>query len=594
MPTRTASDLFSQALRHLKQDFGYDTFHPTQEKAIKAVLAGKDTFVLMPTGGGKSLCYQIPGLVLPAITIVVSPLIALMKDQVDGLKANGIAAEFLNSSLDSTAQTEITQRTLAGELKILYVSAEKLLSPQFSPLLTQLKPSLFAIDEAHCISAWGHDFRPDYTQLSQLKTRFPATPIIALTATADHSTRVDILKQLELQGPVKLIDSFDRPNISLTVLPGKNRVNAIIDFLTANPNQSGIIYCLSRKQTENLAEKLQHAGYTAGAYHAGMTQPERTRIQQSFVRDRTQIICATIAFGMGIDKSNVRWVIHYNIPKNIEGYYQEIGRAGRDSAPAQSLLLYTYQDIETLKKFGLESTQAALQLGKLDRMKEYAEGVICRRKILLSYFGQHYKGSCGNCDVCANPYPTFDGTELARQALTAVQNDPSFTTKRLVSQLLEHNTSVNFAEWHFYVGQLKNLGLLEVLFDNHQHLALTETGITTLEKNKKVALVSLDSFIDRQEKVTPSAKKIRSTSAAKKDTYNNPLFEILRQERLKLARQKNIAAYMIFSDATLLQMATDKPQSEVEMRAISGVGSVKWQQYGEVFLSLIRENIEQP
>ena len=588
MSKNSAAVLLIQAKQRLKEYFGYDQFHPTQEKAIQAVLAGKDVFVLMPTGGGKSLCYQIPGLILPGITIVVSPLIALMKDQVDGLKANGITAEFLNSSLDSQAQAEIIARVLTGEVRILYVSAEKLLSAHFSSLLTRIQPALFAIDEAHCISAWGHDFRPEYTQLSHLKTTFPNTPIIALTATADHSTRVDILKQLELKNPVKLIDSFDRPNISLTVLPGKNRVTAILDFLTANPNQSGIIYCLSRKQTETLAEKLQQAGYTAGSYHAGMTQALRTRTQQSFVRDRTQIICATIAFGMGIDKSNVRWVIHYNIPKNIESYYQEIGRAGRDSAPAQSVLFYTYKDIETLKKFSLESTQSGLQLGKLERIKEYAEGVICRRKILLRYFGQIYSKECGNCDVCRTPFERFDGTSLVKLILELVKNNASLTSKELVSLLCNQATATTFSEWHFYCSQLKNLGLLQVLFDENQYLVLTGEGENALKKKQKVELVSLDTFIARYETETASTTTVKLSNAAQKDAYKNPLFEILRQERLKLARQKKIAAYLIFSDATLLQMAHEKPQNELEMRAISGIGSAKWKQYGEHFLALIQ------
>jgi ATP-dependent DNA helicase RecQ len=582
--------LFAQAQQSLKEYFGYDQFHPTQEKAIKAVLAGKDVFVLMPTGGGKSLCYQIPGIVLPGITIVVSPLIALMKDQVDGLKVNGIAAEFLNSSLDSRQQAAIVERAVAGELKLLYVSAEKLISAQFSSLLTKLQPSLFAIDEAHCISAWGHDFRPEYTQLSRLKSQFPDTPIIALTATADHSTRVDILKQLELQDPVKLIDSFDRPNISLTVLPGKNRVAIISEFIAAHPDQSGIIYCLSRKQTETLAEKLQHQGLTASSYHAGMTSVERNKVQQNFVRDKTQIICATIAFGMGIDKSNVRWVIHYNIPKNIEGYYQEIGRAGRDGAPAESLLLYTYKDIETLKQFGVDSGQAALQLAKLERMKEYAEGVICRRKILLGYFGQNHAGKCGNCDVCTKPYPAVDATPTARLILQAVKNNPTLTTKSLVSALSQRDSNVGFAQWHFYCAQLKNLYLLEIQFEANQRLNLTPSGTAFLNDNKKISLVTLDAFIERQNTQTTSAKKPRLPKPDKKDIYKNPLFEVLRQARLKLAREKNMAAYLIFSDATLLQMAEEKPANEVQMRAISGVGSAKWSQYGEFFLHAIREN----
>ncbi len=584
-----SQDLFSQAEQILKKTFGYSHFHETQKTAITAVLSGKDAFVLMPTGGGKSLCYQVPALVLPGTAIIISPLIALMKDQVDALQANGVAAEFLNSSLESDEQERITELLLSKKLKLLYVSAERLISPEFSQLLKKVAVSLFAVDEAHCISAWGHDFRPDYTQLSHIKTRFPKVPIIALTATADHATRADILSQLELDEPEIIIDSFDRPNISLTVVPGENRVEKIAAFLDDKRTLSGIVYCLSRKQTEKLADSLQALGFTAACYHAGLSSAERTRIQKSFVRDKTQIICATIAFGMGIDKSNVRWVIHYNIPKNIEGYYQEIGRAGRDSAPAQALLFYTYADIEMIKKFSSSAGQSQLQLAKIERIKEYAEGVICRRKILLSYFGEHYPHDCQNCDICMEPFESLNGTALVKKVLQHIERAQKkgggLTTAQLVQELVPTSTKVSFASWHFYVSQIKNLGLVAINFAHDQTLSLTEYGRTVLAEGREVRLVLLDTYIARQTVTKQSAPKKKKR--AKKEYYANPVFEKLRKVRSELALKHSLAAYMIFSDATLLEMATEKPQNKEEMLAISGVGEVKWEKYGSYFLEVL-------
>jgi ATP-dependent DNA helicase RecQ len=570
----------------LKQYFGYDTLYPTQEKAIAAVLSGKNALVLMPTGGGKSMCYQIPALVKSGTAIVVSPLIALMKDQVDGLKAAGIAAEFLNSSLDAQEQADIIERTKNGEIKLLYVSAERLVTPSFFRLLQEITVSLFAIDEAHCISAWGHDFRPEYTQLSNLTSSFPTVPIIALTATADSTTRQDILTQLELADPLVLVDSFDRPNISLTVLPGVDRITKITEFLQNKQNQPGIIYCLSRKTTEELAKKLQQLGLSAASYHAGMNSAERSRVQRSFIRDRTQIICATIAFGMGIDKLNVRWVIHYNLPKNIEGYYQEIGRSGRDGAPAEALLFYTYRDYQTLKQFCMDSSQKELQLAKLERMKEFAESVICRRQGLLHYFGEPYYKKCHNCDVCETKIPTFDGTQIVQFVLqTIAQTKQPLTTQDLASALSNSDLQVNFAAAHFYLSQLKNAGILAQLFDKKQQLTLTRFARKILAENKKVPLVTLDTFIKKQEtaaqKIKPKRAKLRSSD------YQNPIFEALRQKRLEVSQAQKLPAYMIFSDKTLLQMAQEKPTTKAQMLAISGVGELKWERYGEEFLEAI-------
>lgn len=583
---------FTRAQTALKKYFGYDEFHNTQEKAIKSVLNGKDTFVLMPTGGGKSICYQIPALILDGVTIVVSPLIALMKDQVDGLKANGIEAEFLNSSLEINEQNEITERLLNGDIKILYVSAERLVSPQFLKILKKIKPNLFAVDEAHCISSWGHDFRPDYAKLSQLKTLFPKTPIIALTATADKSTRADIISQLELSDPKQFIDSFDRPNISLTVLPGQKRIEKIKDFLSDKMTQSGIVYCLTRKQTESLAKKLQQHGLNATSYHAGLSSTDRSRIQKSFVRDKTQIICATIAFGMGIDKSNVRWIIHYNLPKNIEGYYQEFGRAGRDSAPAQALLFYTFADVEMIKKFFINRVQGDLQLAKLNKIKEYAEGVICRRKILLQYFDEHYKNDCGNCDICANPFKTLNGTAITKKVLKTINDlnkQGQTTTKQLVSVLSNSSDKVSFASWHFYLSQIKNLGLIKVNFNKNQALSITVKGKNVLNNNSEVRLVMLNTFIERQEQASKTTKSYTKKKVTK-DYYKNPLFEKLREARAKLSKENSVAAYMVFSDKTLLEMANEKPINKKEMLSVSGVGEVKFEKYGNVFLKIIIEN----
>lgn len=404
----------------LKQYFGYDQFRPLQEEIIERVLDKKDALVLMPTGGGKSICYQIPAIIQEGICIVVSPLIALMKDQVEGLRANGVAAAFLNSSLSGSEQMAIESQAMKGQLKLLYVSPERLLSSNFLNMLSTLSISLIAIDEAHCISAWGHDFRPEYTQLKFLKERYPDVPLIALTATADKITRKDIASQLTLNNPEYFIASFDRPNLGLTVMPGRNRYALIVDFVKKRPNQSGIIYCLSRKSTEDMASKLKNDGFSAHCYHAGLPPKIRAKAQENFINDKTTIICATVAFGMGIDKSNVRWIIHYNMPKNIESYYQEIGRAGRDGLQGDTLLFYSYGDVIQLRKFLDESGQKEVQLAKLKRMQQYAEAFVCRRKILLSYFGEDLAENCNNCDICQNPPRQFDGTVLAQKALSAI------------------------------------------------------------------------------------------------------------------------------------------------------------------------------
>ena len=578
----------------LKEYFGYDKFRPLQEEIINSIFNGKDNLVIMPTGGGKSICFQLPALLLEGITIVISPLIALMKDQVDGLTTNGIAAAYLNSSQTESEQQEIYTQIAAGKLKLLYTAPESL--SYLEHIFNSQTISLIAIDEAHCISSWGHDFRPAYTNLGYLKNRFPKIPIIALTATADKATREDIANQLNIPNATQHIASFDRENLKLEVRPANDRIKQIISFIDELPNESGIIYCLSRKATEAVAEKLRNASINAAAYHAGIAHEERSKIQENFINDNCQVICATIAFGMGIDKSNVRWVIHYNLPKNIEGYYQEIGRAGRDGLPSNTLLFHSYGDVIQLQKFAQNSGNAEVQLAKLDRMKEYADALSCRRKILLSYFGELISKDCGNCDVCQNPPQFFDGTVIAQKALSTVARLDGQEPIGTVIDVLRgsHNSTITekgyenvktfgiakdiaWLDWKQYITQLVNLGYLEIAFHQNNKLKLTEFAKDVLFNGKKVDLANLVEAKKNIEEQTVKIPKARK----------NSLFERLRLLRLDIARDEGVPAYQIFNDATLKEMEIKRPMSDDEFIEINGVGRTKMENYGYQFIKEI-------
>ncbi|PWK18400.1 ATP-dependent DNA helicase RecQ [Arcicella aurantiaca] len=592
----------------LKQYYGYDKFRPLQADIVDWVLYGQDAMVLMPTGGGKSVCFQIPALMMQGLTLVISPLIALMHDQVQALKANGIPSAYLNSSLDGQQQSAIERQVRAGELKLLYISPEKLFTQGYLDWIKTLNISLFAIDESHCVSTWGHDFRPEYTKLHVLKEAFPNVPMIALTATADRVTRKDILSQLGIPEARTFISSFDRPNLSLSVLPGRNRIKIIQNFVAERPRQSGIIYCLSRKNTETIAEALQKAGIKAKYYHAGMPSADRAKVQDAFIRDDVQVIVATIAFGMGIDKSNVRWVIHYSMPSNVESFYQEIGRAGRDGVKSDTLLFYTYQDVMVRKDMiatsELPEDMKEVQNAKLDRMKQYAEAEICRRRILLSYFNEEVTKDCGNCDVCKNPPMRFDATLYAQKALSAVARTNEKVAMSMLIDILRGSNNKKIIdhryheiktfgagkdlkadEWADYLQQMLNSGVMDIAYDEGHAYRLNNASWAILKEGRKVQLVRYKPFEERQaerETIVPKEK-------TKKEIIKDALFERLRELRKRLADDKNIPPFVIFSDATLSDMSQQKPISQAEMLNVSGVGQQKYQQYGEIFIREIRE-----
>lgn len=585
----------------LKKSFGYDQFRSDQEEIIETILAGNDCLVLMPTGGGKSLCFQIPALVFEGITIVVSPLISLMKDQVESLLSNGIEARYFNSSLSPYEEDEVIGLAKSGQLKLLYLSPEKLVA-SMNTWLTELNISLVAIDEAHCVSMWGHDFRPEYTMMKTFRNQLPDVPFVALTATADKTTRKDVIKQIGLVGAKTFVSSFNRSNLSLNVranIPKKAKIKEIHAFISKREHQSGIIYCLSRKGTEEMATDLRNLGINAKAYHAGIPSEKRSKIQEEFITDETPIICATIAFGMGIDKSNVQWVIHSNLPKNLEGYYQEIGRAGRDGLPSDTVLYFNLRDLMVLKRFTVGNAKSDVYLDKLQRMLHYAEATSCRRRILLSYFSEHLEDNCGNCDVCNNPPKFIDGTIIAQKALSGV-----FRTNQKIGTIMLINilrgsgnqdivrsgydriktfgvgADLSYKAWQHYLTQMINLGLFEISYEESFSLKITPFGDRVLYDGLKVDLTLPVIKVEKEKKSKKTKTKV---------SPDEQLFELLRNTRAILARENNVPAYIIFHDATLKELAAEKPVSELDLLAIQGISEVKLEKYGKEILETIKE-----
>ena len=594
-----------QLFSNLKTYFGYDSFRMNQQDIVETVLNKQDCLVIMPTGGGKSICFQLPALLFKGVTLVISPLIALMKDQVDGLSANGISASYFNSSQSNEEQSAIIDRVLSADLKLLYVAPESLAGLQ--NILNEIYISCVAIDEAHCISSWGHDFRPSYQQLGFLKKTLPNTPFIALTATADKATRQDIVKQLHIENAQQFISSFDRQNIALEVRAANDRISQIIKFIKQRPNQSGIIYCLSRKTTEQLAKKLKTNKVSAEAYHAGLNFEKRSKVQESFVYDKTQIVCATVAFGMGIDKSNVRWVIHYNMPKNIEGYYQEIGRGGRDGLKAHALLFHSYADVIQLRNFASGASNEEVQIAKLDRMKQFSEATTCRRKILLSYFGELLGENCGNCDVCINPPQVFDGTIIAQKILSAVYRLQEKEAMGMIVDVLRGSQNaavlakgyqgvrtfgigkdIAWKHWQHFIIQLINQGYCEIAFHKHNALQLTAFSNNVLFNGAKVALTKPIEITEIKALVKEKKTRLKRTKKKAKpkiDAHN--LFERLRLLRYKISQEEDIPAYLVFSDATLKEIERERPMSDDDFLKISGVGQRKMEVYGDEFIAEI-------
>ena len=605
-------------LQTLKTYFGYDSFRPLQQEIIEHVLMKKDSVVLMPTGGGKSICYQLPALLMEGTAIVVSPLISLMKDQVEALQANGIAARALNSNNNDTENVMLRRECYQGKVKLLYISPERLLM-EMDFLLKEIKVSLFAIDEAHCISQWGHDFRPEYTQLKAIREQFPQTPIVALTATADKITRQDIVTQLNLKDPKTFISSFDRPNLSLDVRRGyqqKEKTRTILEFIFKRPNECGIIYCMSRDNTEKVADMLLRHGVKATVYHAGLSASVRDKAQEDFINDRVQVVCATIAFGMGIDKSNVRWIIHYNMPKSIESFYQEIGRAGRDGVKSDTLLFYSLGDLVMLSKFAMDSGQQTINLEKLNRMQQYAESDICRRRILLNYFGETMDHDCGNCDVCRNPPERFDGTIIVQKALSAIMRTEQKIGTRMLIAILRGNFLEELVEkgydklktfgvgrdipqcdWQDYLLQMLNMGYFEIAYNENNHLKMTSAGAKVLYGKEKAMLVVIkreETKTKGRKKETAKQTKLQIHPAVLVGEEDQALFEELRTLRKRLADQQAIPAYIVLSDKTLHLLALQRPTTLEEFGMVSGIGEYKKERYGKEFVEAIKSFLNMP
>jgi ATP-dependent DNA helicase RecQ len=587
----------------LKDIFGFSQFRGQQEDIIESVIAGKDALVIMPTGGGKSLCYQIPALINDGLTVVISPLIALMNDQVAAMKQLDVAAAAVHSNIDSGESSEIFAAIERKELKLLYVSPEKLLSNGFLQYIKKQKISLFAIDEAHCVSVWGNDFRPEYVKLSVLKNEFPDVPTIALTATADHATQTDIIKQLKLKNDTPFLSSFERPNISTESKSGLKRAEQILQFLRRHPDGAGIVYCLSRKSTERMAEKLASNGYKARAYHAGLDARTRQKVQSDFQNDSLQIVCATIAFGMGIDKPNIRWVIHYNMPKNIEGYYQEIGRGGRDGEPADALLFYSWADYLNLQKFIDESeaheTFKEVQRAKLERMWQFATALSCRTNLVLNYFGEYRNTKCNHCDNCLSPKEMFDGTVYAQMALSGILRTKEEVGVNLLIDILRGSfkleiqqkgydqlktygvgRDVPFSHWRHYITQLINLGIIAIDFSNYSRLRSTPLSVGVLKNTDKVELAKYVSPEQKKKDVTPKMQ-------ADLSQLDNSLLENLKVWRRSTAKSQKVPPYLVMHDRTLKQIAAIKPDTDEKLLSVDGIGQAKLQKYGAAILELV-------
>jgi len=588
----------------LKSTFGYDVFRSQQEEIIEHALSKKDALVIMPTGGGKSICYQLPALASDGITLVVSPLIALMNDQVTALKQMGVKAEALHSNMSGDEAKYVYHQLEKGELKLLYMSPERINNNITQRFLSTLNIELIAIDEAHCVSVWGNDFRPDYAELASLRNIFPESAMLALTATADKATQDDIKAQLNLRNPKTFLSSFERKNITTYIEDGTKRIEKIKAILLNYAEEAGIIYCLSRKDTENVAKKLQASGYNAEYYHAGLDPLERSRVQRQFQNDEIQIICATIAFGMGIDKPNIRFVIHYNMPKNLEAYYQEIGRAGRDGEPAETIMFHSWGDYVKLQRF-IDEGEAnpefkLVQTAKLERMWEYSTSSDCRTNLVLNYFGEYRSEKCGHCDNCINPPIKKDGTVQAMMALSAIKRCNERLGIETLIGILKGSyraeiiskgydkiktfgvgRNISGINWKNYIIQMINQGVISIDYTNSSTLKWTPLSQKVINNELKIDIVD---FVPKTKAKKPS-KLFKETS-----TKNTSLFDKLKKWRLDLARKKNVPAFTILGNKTLTEICNSLPQDRLELLQVNGIGEAKLRKYGDDILYIVRND----